>query len=322
MKRRQPARRVVGGAGEAVDQLQGEEGGPHQRILRRVPSRRRAGCPRAPGRGAPRRARRACRRRRGGGGRRDITTRVSSSRPRAAARRPAPSATRPARRPPWRRRSPRASGSGSIAMTCADGAASASAIARVPVPGADVGDPRRPAAAPPAAAPRGGCGRPPSRVVTASTRVVEAGQAAARPPRGRSVPRRRPARRSRRAAAGGEQRADLGDRLLVVAEVDGRDAGPAGAFAVDLDVVDEEAGLGRRRRSAPGSARRSSIPACGSRRSPSRRPSRRSRRPAASAARAAPTRARCWSASPSGSRSPFSSRISSIIGGFGSSASK
>src|SRR5207342_2662704 len=37
------------------------------------------------------------------------------------------------------------------------------------------------------------------------------------------------------------ERANLGDRLLVVLEVHGVQAGSAGAFAVDEDVVDEEA---------------------------------------------------------------------------------
>ena len=120
----------------------------------------------------------------------------------------------------------------------------------------------------------------------------------------------------------GQRGADLGDRLLVVAEVDRGHAGPrAPSQLTSTSSTKRQASAGGVE-PLQGQLVDLAIPACGSRRSRSRRRSRRSRRPAASRARAAPTPGRCWSASPSGGRSSFSSRISSIIGSFGSSASK
>ena len=97
------------------------------------------------------------------------------------------------------------------------------------------------------------------------------------------------ARGSRRAGA------DLGDRLLVGAEVDRVHAELPGGLDVQLVVVDEQELLAARGRpGARSSAGRSRGRACACRPRRSRRPARRSRPRAASTARAPPTRARCW----------------------------
>ena len=111
--------------------------------------------------------------------------------------------------------------------------------------------------------------------------------------------RRRPPRRRQLGAGAGavqRQRPDLGDRLLVGAEVDGGHAELGGRPRCSPRCrprTGTRAGSTSAQPARP-SAGRSPGRACASRPRRSPRPARRSRRRAASPATAPPTRARCW----------------------------